>query len=532
MARKVERPDSENYTKACEAYQSGKYREAMVLFAKEKNENPSNGYSYLWTASIWASSGEFAHALTDVNSALKLIPSKDKQYVGMSYNERARIYLSLGDTAKALSDCNKAISLQPENITFIYVRAELYADQGKYDQADADFDRIIEINDGSVLGYMGKARLLHQQGQRDEAIDMYGRVIKMAPRYAEGYTRRGFCYADKGDYEKAIDDIVTSLSLDYSDVTEYGLLIMSDSAYMDVVSKLKVQSMIESNNGKWDYYLGAVHERQGAYESAIDAYGTVLRGTWPNGYIASKMGDCYSEVGDYESALQYYNLALVMDTTFNIRLTTQKALTLGSLGQNQEAVDLLDQVLQAAPNYAYAYYQRAYIKFLGLGDEDGAIDDFTKAILLMPRYAYTYLTRGTLYLRKGEKELAAQDFEKTIEYDLKGELAEVSFYAYYYLGQKEKAIEVLNETLADADKGNYYDAACFYSIAGDTQTAIDYLRRSLEMGFNRFAHIARDCDLDNIRNTDEFKALIDKYKAKSDKEIELLRSRDPLLRQP
>lgn len=53
---------------------------------------------------------------------------------------------------------------------------------------------------------------------------------------------------------------------------------------------------------------------------------------------------------------------------------------------------------------------------------------------------------------------------------------------------------------------------------GEKDKAIEYLQKSLEAGFRRFVHISRDRDLDNIRNTNEFKSLIKKYEAKSDSE--------------
>ena len=67
---------------------------------------------------------------------------------------------------------------------------------------------------------------------------------------------------------------------------------------------------------------------------------------------------------------------------------------------------------------------------------------------------------------------------------------------------------------------HYYDAACLYSIMGETGKAVSYLRKALASGFRRFAHIARDRDLNNIRETDSFKALIDEYKLKHKFEVE------------
>ena len=48
----------------------------------------------------------------------------------------------------------------------------------------------------------------------------------------------------------------------------------------------------------------------------------------------------------------------------------------------------------------------------------------------------------------------------------------------------------------------------------------NFLKKSLESGYNSFAHIERDYDLDFIRDTEEFKALIQKYKAAQEADTE------------
>ena len=53
-----------------------------------------------------------------------------------------------------------------------------------------------------------------------------------------------------------------------------------------------------------------------------------------------------------------------------------------------------------------------------------------------------------------------------------------------------------------------------YSRMKDKENALRYLEKALEMGYNRFAHMERDFDLDFLRGTDEFKALIERYRSK------------------
>ena len=154
------------------------------------------------------------------------------------------------------------------------------------------------------------------------------------------------------------------------------------------------------------------------------------------------------------------------------------------------------------------------------GDLDGAIEDLSIGIVLEPEYSYTYVTRGDVYRKTGKRELAEADFKKVIELENSPEKYYCIHYAYQGLGQYDKAIEAIDTIIArHEDKaGSYYDAACLYSRMKNKEKALMYLEKSLEKGYIRFAHIERDYDMDFIRGTEEYKALLKKYKEKNKKE--------------
>ena len=85
------------------------------------------------------------------------------------------------------------------------------------------------------------------------------------------------------------------------------------------------------------------------------------------------------------------------------------------------------------------------------------------------------------------------------------------------MGENAKAIAAMDSIIArdSTDSGSYYDAACLYSRMQDKGNALRCLEKCLKLGYNRFAHIERDFDMDFLRETDEFKALITKYKSAS-----------------
>lgn len=516
LADNIKRPDSYNYTRGVEAINNNNAEEALDYLNKEINDHPDNGYAFAWIALVRNYNEEFGRALTAANVAVKKIPSKDKEYKAFAYGTRAQVYLNLEDTIQALKDYSQAINIVPDDDRFYNQRAQVYYEQGKYDLADKDYLKMISLKEGDVMGYMGIGRNANAQKRYEDAIKQFDYVVKLEPNYSSAYSFRAESYIGLKKYNEAIDDVISALGIDRDRKAFYELQELADSAFEQTVAKLKVQKIKEPNEQSWDYDLGIVYERAAKYNKAIAYYKESLEKE-SNIITASRISSCYDDLGDYDKALEYCNQAIALDSV-KTNYLYEKANILDNAGRTQEAIKTMSDYIANTPDEPAGYYQRGWFKD-HFGDIEGALEDYTMAITLQPNVAYAYLNRGVLYRLKGENAKAVSDFKQVVRLDSIPEDAECSFYAYYYLGQKDKAIEVLNTILDKDKKGNCYDAACLYSVMGEKEKALSYLRQSLENGYRRFAHIKRDRDLNNIRNTEEFKVLLKEYEEKHLQEI-------------
>lgn len=508
FADNIKRPDSYNYTRGVEAIQKNNAAEALEYLNKEIEEHPDNGYAYCWLAIVKNSYEDFG-ALTASNVAIKKTPSKDKEFKAFAYATRAMVFLNLQDTAQAYKDYAAAISVTPQNDKLYNSRAQIYYEQGKYDLADQDYRKMISLKEGDVMGYMGIGRNANAQKRYEDAVKQFDYVIKLAPSYSSGYSFRADSYIGLKKYREAIDDVVTALGIDGDTKAFYELQTLADSASEQTIAILNVQKMKEPNENSWLYYLGVAHERAGNYKQAIANYKEYLSKE-QNAVAANRISCCYGEMGLYEDALKYCEQAMALDSTDTDYLL-KKVKIEDYAGKCQEAINDLSIYIGKEPDNYFGYYRRGWIKDKNK-DYDGAIEDYTMAITLNPADAYSYMCRGNVYRLKGDFEKAKHDFEETVRLDSIPEQADCSFYAYYYLGEKEKAVSVMDALLKKDEKGNCYDAACLYSIMGDKEKAVLYLGKALGNGFRRFAHMEHDRDLDNIRNMQAYKDLVNKYK--------------------
>lgn len=516
LADNIKRPDSYNYSRGVEAINNNNAEEALDYLNKEINEHPDNGYAFAWIALVRIYNEEFGRALTAANIAVKKIPSKDKEYKAFAYGTRAKVYLNLEDTIQALKDYSQAINVMPDDDRLYNQRAQVYYEQEKYDLADKDYQEMISLKAGDVMGYMGIGRNANAQKRYGDAIKQFDYVVKLDQNYSSAYSFRAESYIGLKKYNEAIDDVITALSIDKDRKAFYELQELADSAFEQTVAKLKAQKIKEPNEQSWAYDLGVVYERAAKYNKAIAYYKESLEKE-SNIITASRISSCYDDLGDYDKALEYCDQAIALDSVKSDYLY-QKANILDNAGRSKEAIRVMGEYIANNPDMAEGYYRRGWFEDHS-GNVEEAIEDYTMAITLQPNVAYAYLNRGVLYRLKGENAKAETDFKQVVRLDSIPEDAECSFYAYYYLGQKDKAIEVLNTALDKDKKGNCYDAACLYSVMGEKEKALSYLRQSLEDGYRCFAHIKRDRDLNNIRNTEDFKVLMKEYEEKHLQEI-------------
>ena len=515
-AQDIKRPDSYNYTRGVEAIQQENFKEALEYLNKEVDENPKNGYAFAWLAFIYNTHNEYGQALTASDKAVKLVPKKDKEYRSFALNVHAQIYVNLEKPDNALKDYAQSIKENPDKADTYKYRAQLYYEKEEYDLSDNDYKQMIRLDQGDVMGYMGLGRNANAQGKYTQAIEHYDYVIKLAPEYSSGYSFRGECFLRQGKYNEAATDIVKALDIDNNNKAFYHMQELADSSITSIATKLRVQASKDPTEGSWPYYLGIVYEHRDNYNKAVGYYKDALK-LDNNPIIEKRISNCYEELGNYQEALKYIDMAIQADST-DADFVRIRALINDAAGNTKESIADWDKYIVLDPEFYFGYYRRGWVKD-HTGDTEGALEDYTTSIELEPRYTYGYINRGVLYKLVGETQLARKDFEEVIARDSLQEESH-TIYALFHLGKVKEAKDLIQKLLAkEEDASNCYEAACLYSLAGDTDTSLEYLRKALEKGNRKFNHIQRDRDLKNLRATPGFAQLMEEFQQKWQKEI-------------
>ncbi len=171
-------------------------------------------------------------------------------------------------------------------------------------------------------------------------------------------------------------------------------------------------------------------------------------------------------------------------------------------------MDML-RYIELSPKSNYGYYSRGWWKHLA-GQCEAAIEDCNLSIAIDSEYPYAYSVLARCYQYLGDSAKARFYCETLLAFDTIPTNGSQAYYAFLYLRQDDKAIKWIEQIL-ERDSTETYDAACVYSLLGDTTKAPYYLERTLQNGWARFHHLEMDEDLNNIRNIVSYKRLVNEY---------------------
>ena len=500
--------DSYNYQRGLEALNNSDYSTGVDYLNKEIAAHKDNGYAYFYLAVTYQYYEDYGRALSNINNALKNLPKKDKYMVSYAYRVRADISDEIDQPDKARADYNAAVKNSPKEIKFLEARAGYFYDQKRYAESDADFNQILQLDSDYAYARMGLGRNCIAREEYQKAIDYFDYVAALYSDYSSALSFRAEAYFGLKDYINAASDVIAALAIDRDKKAFYLLTEHAEDAYTQLLTRLKAKAISEKNNSYWPYCMGILNEAAKKYDLAIEEYKKVMTQD-PNDVTAYRITNCYEELGNWKAALEYIDKAIEMDPE-DVSYVNTKANLYWYAGDLDAAIAEVSKCVEAEPESYFYYHRRGWFKEHN-NDLDGALEDYTTSIILQPKHAYSYMTRGRLYLTRGETDKAMEDFRTCTQLDTTPNSDSCAEFAWFYLGEPEKAVSFMDKLLEDDPDGNYYDAACLYSIMGEKDKALDYLKKAFESGFNNFNHMLRDYDLDNIRDTEEYKLLVAQY---------------------
>lgn len=201
--------------------------------------------------------------------------------------------------------------------------------------------------------------------------------------------------------------------------------------------------------------------------------------------FAHRMGEINSRKGNYDKALEYFNIALKHNSK-NHSAWHGKGHVLMMKKKSDEAFRCFNRAIDLSPGTSKYYVTRGNA-YLTMQNHDKAMSDFNRAIDINPYSFIAYSNRGMLFREKREYEKAEKDFKKAIELNSEATLTWVNLGALKaQTGQIGEAIDLFTRAVEinTNDPQAYLARAMAYEQTGDNLKAVSDLSAAIKLDSN------------------------------------------------
>lgn len=428
------------------------YDQAISDFNLLIKSDPSESDYYTQRSFAYYYLEKYELALTDVRKAIRLDDQNSEAYF-----KRAIIFDKLGKKEEALKDLNKVLELSPNSTSAYFNRALIYTDIEEYNKALKDYEKVIMFNSKNILAYYNRAIIYNRLKKIKLARLDVEKIIEIYPDFVDAYKLRASLKQQIGDYIGAKQDKqtakiinntklnitdslkrneelniakVTSFSNSYNKNVEHlsnNEIALITPYYISLLSSSNRKRIIDSwnkkNNSYSAYFLlnGNEDINESLKLKKLEAINEKILLDFNNGELYLKRAIVNASLNIYERAILDFNKSLHLDTD-NYMAYFGKANMLYQIITKDEtsnySLDIVikeyDKCITLNPKFTYAYFNRAYLKFLK-ENYIGAIEDYSKAISLSPSFAEAYFNRALILLILENNDQACKDLSKAGE---------------------------------------------------------------------------------------------------------------------
>lgn len=382
-------------------------------------------------------SSSFRHSAGLVAACLSLMLAGAEQSLAneppaASYADCVRgAWPTIDDAEKRAAACSRALqskALLPDEVALArltrgaarYALGEKLVAGDDYREALQHYDAIVDPRNPDALNLYRRGASYGGLGQTERAFADYSQAIRLDPRRTAAYLDRGVLIAaTTRAYSRAIDDFNRVLELEPNNVTA---LIARGSAQSQLgsqglaIADLDRAITLDPGASQAFYHRGTVRSRLGEMGLALQDYDQAIRLNPENVAALISRAGLLSSEGRYEAAILDLDRAIELQPE-NARAFYNRGYAYFSKGDYARAIQDYSFAITLDPNMANAYNNRCLARAVAGRDLVRALADCDAAHMLAPLSLDVRSTRGFVFLKLGDPELALHEYDTVLQLD-------------------------------------------------------------------------------------------------------------------
>jgi len=387
------------------------------------------------------------------------------------------------------------------------------ANQGKRTEAIEQYSEALRISPNYFQPHIYMGDVLREEGRMEKAIHHYSEALRINPYLPKAHNKLGLSLASQGKMDEAIKHYSKALEVDPDHLEAHinlgNALIAQQGVTATAISHLNEALRLDPKSVAAYNSLGIALIRMGKIDEAIAHFRKALQIDPSLTDTHVNLGGALTNLGKIGEAIVHFRKALQIKPDLP-EVHINLGVALANTGQAEEAVAHFRKALHLDPDNTEALYNLNNT-MASLEKIDREISNIQAELIIAPDDPKLNYHLGIMYQAKGQWDNAQTYYTKALS--LQPEFPEALYeLAKLYIIQKkyEKALALYQTmiTFLPENPAVYYNVACIYARQNKPEESVAWLQKAVARGFNDWEHIKTDRDLDNIRDSIQYKAFV------------------------
>lgn len=445
----------------------------------------------------------------------------DPTYVN-AMNDYADYLEDFDSTNRAKMIYKKSLAIDPQNDYALYSLAAIYYDEDENEKALDLIKKACEINNDYDNRFL-MGQIYRDLGDYGNSKKLFEALVEEFPDKPGPLNELAWVYRKQENYPKAIEYYRQAYAKKPKTVYLRNLSYVFDDMKLadSVIAINKKIIRLEPKEATHHNTFGNVYYRLKKYPEALVEYQLAARMDAKMHVAFYNQGLCYQNIKDYANAIKCWSKTLEINPKYKNAYDQLGEIHSSKLGLPDDAIKFHLKSIELDKEDAWSYYEIGYIYSFFLKDLAKSKEYMLKAIPLYearlkkdPKSVNTLTSLADCYYRFGDYKTAIEYLDKANKLNPKDSYTH-SKRGYIYLRQKNfdgaqkefsKALE-----LDPKNSNRPFGLACFFAVKGQNKEALEWLKKAFDMGYSSFVSLKFDSDLDSIRETEEFKQMVNTY---------------------